>query len=139
MAKKTKTINIQLTKTELIHIRDLMSIMLPPDGKQTISKSLAGVEDRTIVEGTLWNKIYEKCLDNDIPTGAQSPDFFVGLEYGEPKMMVLPIQLDNEVEYENDEDEESDNIDDEEEEDENDKEEIEDLPPPKKSKKNKKK
>ena len=41
--KKHLTFELSLTKFELLHLRDLMSVLLPPDGGQTLSQSLASI------------------------------------------------------------------------------------------------
>lgn len=78
--KKVQTVELVITKEELVHLRDLFSILLPPDGKFTISRSLAYNESRPFIEGTLWTKIHDLCLENDIPVDGEAPDFFLALE-----------------------------------------------------------
>ena len=108
MVKKIKTTNLPLTSQELTHIRDLMTILLPPDGRLTVSKSLALCENRAMVEGKLWNKVFEQCIDTGVPISEESPDFCIGLEYGEPKMMVVPINIQRDLDESNEEDSQED-------------------------------
>ncbi len=75
--KKRKTFNLKLTKFEILHIRDLMSILLPPDAKQTLSQAMASLENRQMVESVLWRKISEACKEADLPLGADAPDYIV--------------------------------------------------------------
>ena len=75
--KKRKTFYIRFTKFELLHLRDLMSILTPPDAKTTVSQQLAEAENRTMVEALLWKKIATACEDAEIPLGEDAPDFIV--------------------------------------------------------------
>lgn len=83
MKKKTTTKKIKevkelsLTKTELKHLRDMLSVVLPPDGAKTISESLAQKTNRTISEKSLWKKIANLCADFDIATGEKAPNYLV--------------------------------------------------------------
>lgn len=73
--KKRKTYDLRLTKFELLHLRDLFSILLPPDAKQTMSQALAELENRTLIETMLWKKIFQACQDAGLPTGDDAPDY----------------------------------------------------------------
>ena len=75
--KKKKIVQVTLTKYELLHLRDLMSITLPPDGSQTVSSSLAATENRQFIEVLLWRKISEACLQAGLPVGEEAPDYIV--------------------------------------------------------------
>lgn len=77
--KKVKTLRLEVTPQELIHIRDLMSIVLPPDGERTVSSCLALITRRQVKEGMLWKKVANACKKHDIPIGASAPDYFVDL------------------------------------------------------------
>lgn len=102
--KTIKQINLSLSKLELIHLRDLMSVLLLP-GETSVSKSLAETERRTIQENLLWEKVVLSCKENDIPTENNAPDFVVGLSSA-PPMEVMPLNYPEEIEEENlDEDE----------------------------------
>jgi hypothetical protein len=59
--KKRKTYDLRLTRTEIAHLRDLFSVVLPPDIKKTLSQHLAELEDRSFVEEKLWDKISDLC------------------------------------------------------------------------------
>lgn len=75
--KKRKTYELRLTKFELLHLRDMFGILLPPDAKQTLSQALAVLEDRQIVETMLWKKIADACIEAQLPTGDSAPDYVV--------------------------------------------------------------
>jgi len=47
--KRQAVFELQLSRFELLHLRDLMSILLPPNGEQTLSQALAAVEDRNLI------------------------------------------------------------------------------------------
>jgi hypothetical protein len=70
-----KTFAVRLTRFELLHLRDLFSIMLPTDLKQTVSQALALAEERPMVEARLWQKLVEAIGQAGLPTGHEAPDF----------------------------------------------------------------
>lgn len=72
-----KTISLRLTRYELLHLRDLFSIMLPLEMKVTVSQALANQQQRTLIESRLWQKIIHACADADVPLGDEAPDFVV--------------------------------------------------------------
>lgn len=74
---RQKTYDLTLTKFELLHIRDLFSVLLPPDGSQTLSQALAEAEGRGIIESMLWEKVSALCEAADLPLGAESPDYII--------------------------------------------------------------
>lgn len=73
--KKRKTYRLKLTKFELIHLRDLLSITLPPALEQTVSQALAVAEDRPLIEARLWSKVARACSDAELPLDDAAPDF----------------------------------------------------------------
>lgn len=75
--KKRKTYELRLTKLELVHIRDLLSVVLPPDTKKTMSQILADLEDRVYIEEKLWDKVIDVCKEAGLPTGDEAPDYIV--------------------------------------------------------------
>ena len=75
--KKRKTYELRLTKFELLHVRDLLSVALPPDVKKTLSQALAELENRILVETSLWNKVSDLCEVAGLPTGDDAPDYVV--------------------------------------------------------------
>lgn len=73
--RKQKTFALRLTKFELIHLRDLFSIRLPPELKQTISQKLADVEERVMIEARLWQKLVASFVEAELPVDDDAPDF----------------------------------------------------------------
>jgi len=82
---------LELTAVELAHIRDLMSILLPPSGTRTMSQELAINESRPYVDSLLFKKVFAACDAAGVPTGCAAPDF--GLTLAEmPAIAVMRIQ-----------------------------------------------
>lgn len=74
---KRKTFPLKLTKFELIHLRDLFSITLPIELKQTVSQALAEAEGRPLVETRLWQKLVTAFEEAELPVNDDAPDFVV--------------------------------------------------------------
>jgi len=74
---RQKTYDLTLTKFELLHVRDLFSVLLPPDGAQTLSQALAEAEGRGIIESMLWEKVSSLCEAANLPLGSESPDYII--------------------------------------------------------------
>jgi hypothetical protein len=70
-----KTSTLRLTRYEVLHLRDLFSILLPTEARQTVSQALAAVEDRSMVEARLWQKVLAACREVGLPVGDEAPDF----------------------------------------------------------------
>lgn len=75
--KRRETCFLKLTKLELVHIRDMLSILYPSENKRTISQSLAEAEQRTFEESSLWNKISDLCVEFNLPVGDDAPDYAI--------------------------------------------------------------
>ena len=75
--KPKKIFTLRLSKQELVHLRDLFGIMLPPDMKTTVSQAIASSQGRHMAESKLWNKIAGLCEESNIPMGDEAPDFVV--------------------------------------------------------------
>lgn len=73
--RSRKIFTLKLSKFELIHLRDLFSVLLSTDAKQTVSQALAVVEDRTVIEARLWQRVAEACKGAELPTDDDAPDF----------------------------------------------------------------
>ena len=73
----TVEFGFSLTVSELTHLRDLMSIMLPPDGKVTMSAALAHLESRDDVDDILWDKVCDSCEEAGIIIGDSAPNLIV--------------------------------------------------------------
>lgn len=96
--KKRETFGIRLTALELTHLRDLFSVMLPPQMNATVSQKLASLEHRPMIEARLWEKVVKKCEAAGIPMGDEAPDYVVGVA-STPEMGVFAL-AENESEYE---------------------------------------
>lgn len=75
--KRKKVVTLTLSKFELMHLRDLMSVMLPSEGQKSLSSMLAATENRHVIESMLWDKIVAACEDCKLPTGDAAPDYIV--------------------------------------------------------------
>lgn len=91
--KKHSTFDLNLTKFELLHLRDLMSILLPPDGAETVSKSLAAAEDRLLIESMLWDKLCKLCKQAKLPMETEAPDYIIA-PTSPPPMGVFQVNQD---------------------------------------------
>lgn len=88
---KLTVCQLDLTAVELAHIRDLMSVLLPPLGTRTLSQELAISEGRPYIDVVLFEKVYAACKTIGVPTGANAPDF--GLVLAEtPSIIVTRVQ-----------------------------------------------
>lgn len=90
---RQKIYDLSLTKLELLHIRDLMSMLLPPNGEKTVSQSLAELESRGLVETKLWSKVSNLCQEAALPLNDEAPDYIVAPS-GPPAMTVFHINQD---------------------------------------------
>lgn len=72
-----KTYSLTLSVAELVHLRDLFSVLLPPTMTTTVSAALAAATVRKAIEAMLWNKVVNLCGEAGLPVGAQAPDFVV--------------------------------------------------------------
>ena len=91
--KRQKTFDLSLTRFELLHLRDLMSILLPPDGNQTLSAALAASEKRSMIESMLWEKLSSLCVEADLPVGDEAPDYVIAA-ISSPALGVFQINQD---------------------------------------------
>jgi|GEM_PF-2301690 len=91
--KKHETFDINLTRFELLHIRDLMGVLLPSDGAQTLSQALAFAEERTMIESMLWDKVSRLCKQAKLPLEAEAPDYIVA-PIAPPPMGVFQVNQD---------------------------------------------
>lgn len=72
-----KTFLVRLTRPELEHIRDLFSVILPTEMKDTISQKLATLKGCSLIEAKLWQKLVKACNDASLPLDDEAPDFVV--------------------------------------------------------------
>ncbi len=94
--KRVKLYNLELTLHELVHFRDMMSLMLPPYGERTVSAALADVEGRSCVDGSLWSKLVTLCDAAHVPTGSSAPDYVISIVES-PTIGIVPINLSSEM------------------------------------------
>ncbi len=88
-----KTFPLRLTKFELIHLRDLFSILTPPDAKTTVSQALANTANRQLIEAVLWKKVSALCTDADVAMNDDAPDFIIA-PAGPPALAVFELSHD---------------------------------------------
>lgn len=81
-AKKAVEISLSVSLDELTFLRDLMSLMLPPDGQVTAAKALAQLTEAEKHEQSLWHKIYDACESSQLPVGDEAPDYLVAQTMG---------------------------------------------------------
>lgn len=103
-AAEVKTWDVKLTYDELVHLRDLFSICLPPDLGETVSQNLAASENRSFVETKLWLKIGKACADSGVSLAENAPDFVVAPTAPPPMGIFRITQSDSD-------EEESDHVD----------------------------
>lgn len=88
--KRVENFQLTLTVEELIHLRDLFNILLPPNADQTVSQNLALVEARPMTESRLWSKLVGLCQEARIPVGDDAPDHVISVS-GPPTLAVFPM------------------------------------------------
>jgi hypothetical protein len=71
------TFDLKLTQQELLHLRDLFNVRLPPDMTTTVSQALATAEGRPFVENLLFLKVHGACKSAKLPLEESAPDFVV--------------------------------------------------------------
>lgn len=91
--KKHETFDLTLTRFELLHLRDLMGVLLPPDGAQTLSQALASLEERSLIESLLWDKVSSLCKSAKLPMESEAPDYIVA-PTAPPPMTVFQVNQD---------------------------------------------
>lgn len=105
--KPIQIYELKLTLGELVHLRDVFSVVLPNEMNVTISQALAMSEYRQLTETKLWNKIVALCETAEIPMQEHAPDFVVAIS-GPPPMSIYRLepngnQVNGESEEESDE------------------------------------
>ena len=89
--RKRKTYALRLTKLELLHIRDLFSVLLSTEAKQTVSQALASVEERSVVEARLWQKVAASCEEAKLPLADHAPDYICAAMVSPPPVGVFRV------------------------------------------------
>jgi hypothetical protein len=82
--------SVSLSVDELIHLRDLFSVRLPPTFEHTVSTLLSAKLNKNQMESNLWDKLIELCKKAEIPVGDAAPDFAINLA-GLPPMDIFEI------------------------------------------------
>lgn len=93
ISKTNDMFSLQLTRYQLLHLRDIMSVMLPSEMRETISQALAKVGNRSMVEAVLWNKVAKLCVEAGVPVGEEVPDFIVSIS-APPTLGVFELMAD---------------------------------------------
>lgn len=94
--------SLQLSKEELEHFRNMMSIVLPPTGEIHLGEALLQASDLDEdVDSSLWDKVWALCEEAGLDVGDDAPDFIVGPAEPTP-LKVYRVNLDEDP----DEDEE---------------------------------
>lgn len=75
----TSKINLELTIEELSHLRDLMSVLVPPHCESTLSEELAKASKTEAVEEKLWQKVYNYCKESQLSVDSDAPDFVISM------------------------------------------------------------
>lgn len=91
--KRKKTFNVRLTRYELVHLRDMFGVMLPPEMKETLSQRLAQTQGRPLIESQLWQKLARACEEAELPLGDDAPDFVISTA-GVPPISVFEVSHD---------------------------------------------
>jgi hypothetical protein len=73
--ERNPTFTLKLTRFEVLHLRDLFSVALPPEAQQTVSQALAALEERELIEAKLWGKLVLLCQEAKLPLDNGAPDF----------------------------------------------------------------
>jgi hypothetical protein len=90
--KKQKTFSLVLTHAELIHLRDLFSVLLPSAFDTSISQALAKTNETEVYETMLFKKVHELCCSAELPVGDEAPDFVVTVA-SHPQIGVFPLNV----------------------------------------------
>jgi len=88
--ERVNTFRVNLTRNELIHLRDVFSVTVPLDRDSTVSQMLATATNRSIVESGVWHKIATACVRAEIPVGDSAPDYVV-VSVAQPQLNVMQV------------------------------------------------
>jgi ribosome biogenesis protein Tsr3 len=89
-AKKLETYSVAFTVDELLHLRDLFNVLLPPAAEITVSQSLAESEEREVIESNLWNKLSLVMESANVPMEDDAPDYVIAMS-SPPSLAVFQI------------------------------------------------
>ena len=71
---KNKLLTLSLTKDELTHLRDLMSLT-DFSKKITLSEHLSNATGKNEAEKTLWKNVFDLCKKCDIKIANEAPNY----------------------------------------------------------------
>jgi len=94
---KSKYIDVKLTRGDLEHIRDLMSIMLSNSRSKTLSVMLSEHKGQTEKENLLWKRILSACKKAEIPVGEYAPDYLISI-VNSPEFAISTVSTTSETE-----------------------------------------
>lgn len=77
-----KVYTVEFTQSELEHVRDLFSILLPSDEELTISSALAEMKEQSEMEVALWEKLATLFESAGLSLGDDAPDFVIATTTG---------------------------------------------------------
>ena len=87
-----ETVTIELTKPELVHVRDMLSVLVPNDPPVTISEVLARRLDKVGSESSLWAKVVLACADVGVSCGKDTQDYVV-MNASQPALDVFAVDV----------------------------------------------
>lgn len=90
--------SLTLTRTQLKHLRDVLSVVASPDSTRTLSQTLAESEGRPISEAHLWSKIVDACDGAGLALGEDAPDFLIVMCKA-PELTVMKVERDDDEEF----------------------------------------
>jgi hypothetical protein len=96
MEKRIAKFELTLTRSELLHIRDLMSVIIPSHEGLTVSEALAEAEGRTLIDVALWEKVSCACGIADLALEGDAPDYVIS-PTSIPMMGIFRVQDDEEL------------------------------------------
>lgn len=91
---KEDTYQLTLTRKQLTHLRDLMTVRLPPTYRGTLSADLARLMRRANHEVKLWKSVHALCRKAELATDEDAPDFSLW-QVGPPQLEVVQLGPDD--------------------------------------------
>lgn len=89
---------LELTRQQLVHLRDLFGVLLNFDSTETLSESLAAAMGTSLQERKLWHKVVDACGVASIPMGDGAPDF--ALIMSRPPQLTVTLVGEDDAELE---------------------------------------
>ena len=89
--KREKLFVLKLDLQQLTHLRDLLSITLPPRYVRRISTDLALTEKREEAEDALWKEVYSLCEDAGLALNDAAPDFSLEIAHT-PRLEIARLE-----------------------------------------------